>query len=197
MMMFQLQPDDTFQSAINRILQSTDYNEPITRYLVQVMQTFGVGPTAPPGEPISSERANPVEVSFPSVSFPDANWYTIVPATTITLPQRPGNSLLQVAARLKLTWTANSNTNGLCDWSIDGGTHFWRTLHVVVNRTDDSSVNDAFVTFWAVVSGTSPSVSIIGRQYTGGQLITVIGAGDPLWPNLASTAVIFDQGPIT
>src|SRR6516164_5131850 len=66
MMMFQLQPDDTFQSAINRILQSTDYNEPITRYLVQVMQTFGVGPTAPPisrsvpSAPTRSKSVSPV-----------------------------------------------------------------------------------------------------------------------------------------
>ena len=145
----------------------------------------------------ASDRANPVEVNFPSVSFPDANWYTIMPATSFALPSsRTGNSLLQVSARLKLTWTQGSNNNGLCDWSLDGGAHFWRTLHVVVNRTDDSSVNDAYITFWPIVSGTTPSVTITGRQYTGGTLMTVIGINDPIWPALASTAVIFDMGPL-
>jgi hypothetical protein len=145
----------------------------------------------------ADQRANPVEVDLPTTTFNTANWYTIMPAASITLPARPGNSLLQVMARLKLTWTQGSNTNGLCDWSIDGGAHFWRTLHVVVNRTDDSSVNDAFLTFWAVVSGTNPSVTITGRQYTGGTLLSVIGLNDPIWPTLASNAVIFDMGPLS
>jgi hypothetical protein len=55
----QLQPDDTVVTALNRIINSGDYREPVSQYLAAIIKKFIVGdgtigppgPQGPPGPP--------------------------------------------------------------------------------------------------------------------------------------------------
>ena len=140
--------------------------------------------------------SEPLVVSLPYTSLANLNtWYTILPPTTFPLPPRPGNTLLQIALSTHLAWTANTGEMALIDWSPDDQDAFHRTLHVVVDKKDDASCNGASLIFWRVVSGTTPSVSILARQYAGNPLISIIGENDANWPGLVSYALIADLGP--
>ena len=139
--------------------------------------------------------AEPLIVNLPDTTFAALNtWYPVLPATTLTLP-RSTKSLVAVMVNPHLIWTAASASQGLCDWSVDGQVHYIRTYHAIVNKADDSSVNDASLTFPMVVTGTNTvTVSIAGRQIAGALGITVIGGTNTTWPALQSKAAIIDLG---
>ena len=142
-------------------------------------------------------RAEPLLVDLPDTSFPDnTTWVPVLPTTVFTLPAaRSGNTLVQIALNLHLTWTAANGLQAICDWSIDGGAHFQRSFHMLVDKQDDSTMNGLDAVFWQVVSGLNPSVSIVGRQPVGVLGLAIVGANNVTWPALASRAVIFDMGP--
>jgi hypothetical protein len=179
------------------------------------------GPPGPPGQPgspgptvVSADPGNlarlgsdnliyvpihepPVLISLSETDFTVVGtWYNIIPAMIFPLPVRPGNTLLQIAVSLHFIWTAVNNSQALCDWSLDGTTHFRRTFHTIVNKSDNSSVSGVDLVFWQIVSGTSPTVLLQGRQYTGPTLLSVVGLETTAWPALQSYALIVDMGPI-
>jgi hypothetical protein len=123
-------------------------------------------------------------------------WYDVLPPTTYPLPSRAQNTLLQVALSAHFLWTANSGSQTLLDWTTDGGTHYRRTFHTVVDKTDDSSVNEVDLSFAMLVSGTQPKVSIQARQYVGLTGMTMVGKQTTGWPGIQSSALIVDQGPV-
>jgi hypothetical protein len=147
-------------------------------------------------EPIT--RSDPLLADLPAdVTFPNNTaWVTVLTATTFPLPPRPANTLLQVGVNLHLVWSAVNNSQGLLDLSIDGGTHFQRYFLMLVNKADDSSVNDVTMVFFEKVAGLSPSISVVARLYTGPLGLTIVGANNPTWPNLLSQVGIFDMGPV-
>jgi hypothetical protein len=149
--------------------------------------------TAPVAANLNRE---PLILNLADVSFAALNtWYTIVPATVFTLP-RSTKSLIAIMISIHLTWTAASASQALCDWSVDGQVHYMRTLHMIVSKQDDSTVNGAQLTFPVVSAGTnSPSVSVSGRQIVGALGLSVIGGGNTTWPALDSKAAIIDLGP--
>ena len=141
--------------------------------------------------------ALPMLISLPQTVFTTlGTWYDVLPPTTYPLPQRDQNTVLQISLGVHLLWTAISGSQALCDWSFDGGAHFDRTLHTVIDKTDDSSVNGTDVTSWIKVSGTNPQIRISARQYAGVLGMTVAGTQTTAWPALQSYAVISDQGPL-
>ena len=142
-------------------------------------------------------REDPLILTLKETDFTTlGTWYYIFPATVFPLPIRSGNSLLQVVVSLQFIWTAGNNSQALCDWSLDGTLHYHRTYHALVTRTDDASCNDVDLTFWAIVSGTTPTVALQGRQYSGPNLLSVVGSDTAGWPALQSYAIIFDMGPM-
>jgi hypothetical protein len=140
--------------------------------------------------------AQPMLISLPETAFSVlGTWYNVLPPTIFELPPREADSLIQIYLSAHFLWTANTASQSLCDWSADLGQHFYRSFHTVVDKTDDSSVNDTDVNFWVRANGTQPQVSITGRQYTGPLGMTVAGTQTTGWPQLQSYALITDQGP--
>lgn len=123
-------------------------------------------------------------------------WYDVLPPTIYPLPARNQNTLLQVAVSAHFLWTAISGSQTLLDWSTDGGIHYRRTFHTVVDKTDDSSVNEVDLSFAVLVSGTQPQISIQARQYIGLTGISIVGTQTTGWPGIQSSALIVDQGPV-
>jgi hypothetical protein len=123
-------------------------------------------------------------------------WYDVLPPTIYPISQRDQNTILQVSLSAHFLWTANSGSQTLLDWTTDGGTHYRRTFHTVVDRTDDSSVNEADLSFAILVNGTEPQVSIKARQYAGLPGMSIVGTQTTSWPALQSYALIADQGPV-
>jgi hypothetical protein len=122
-------------------------------------------------------------------------WYEVLPPTIYPLPPRDQNSLVEVGLSAHFIWTANTGSQTLLDWTTDNGTHFRRTFHAVVDRTDDSSVNEVDLNFAIVVSGTEPQLSIKVRQYIGPTGLTLVGTQTTAWPALQSYVLIADRGP--
>jgi hypothetical protein len=140
--------------------------------------------------------SEPLVVPLPYTPLTDLDtWYTILPPTVFPLPPRAGNTLLQISISAHFAWTADTGATALIDWSTDNQKAFHRTLHVIVDKKDDASCNGASLVFWRVVSGTTPTISLLARQYVGPPLISIIGAGDTNWPELVSYVLIADLGP--
>ena len=93
-----------------------------------------------------------------------------------------------------MLWTANSGSDAICDWSWDGGVHFIRSLHMLVDKQDDSTVNGINTIFWQLVSGTAPTISITARQVVGITGLSIVGVNNPTWPALGSQVAIIDGG---
>jgi hypothetical protein len=146
----------------------------------------------------SGSRAAPLLVDLKQIDFAALDtWYDIIPATIYNLPREDTEqSLVQIAISLHFVWTAGTG-EGLCDWSSDMQSHFRRTYHKVVNRTDDSSVCGVDLIFWCICQGATPSVQIQGRQVSGPLGLSVVGDDTAAWPALASKALFVDGGPIS
>jgi hypothetical protein len=141
--------------------------------------------------------ANPMLIQLGETVFAAlGTWYDILPPTIYPLPQRDQNTLLEIALSAHCLWTANSGSQTLLDWTVDGGTHYRRTFHTVVDRTDDASVNEADLQFAIVVNGTQPQISIKARQFAGVLGLSIVGTQTTGWPGLQSSALIIDQGPV-
>jgi hypothetical protein len=142
-------------------------------------------------------RASPLLISLADVSIPaNSTWVQVIPPTQFPLPSRTGNTLIQVGINAHVTWSANSGSQSLLDWTIDNGSHFQRSLHSMVQKQDDSTVNGFDGVFWTTVTGTAPTVIMMVRQTVGSGGMTIIGAGNVTWPALSSTVAIFDMGPL-
>ena len=140
--------------------------------------------------------SEPLVIPLPYTPLTDlGTWYTILPPTTFPLPPRAGDTLLQIAISAHFAWTADTGAMALIDWSTENQKAFHRTLHVIVDKKDDASCNGASLVFWRVVSGTTPTISLLARQYVGNPLMSIIGEGDTNWPELVSYALIADLGP--
>jgi hypothetical protein len=179
--------------------QTAESSQGIVSNTLPVQTSYGqsIPPDTSTSSIVETPFAEPLLIDLPETAFAAVGtWYFVLPNTIYSLPSRTGNTLLEVSIVAKFLWTANSGGQALCDWSTDSGVHFRRTFHTVVNRTDDSSVNDADLVFAVVVSGTSPAVQIQARQYTGPLGMTVAGTQTTAWPQLQSRALIIDQGPL-
>jgi hypothetical protein len=141
--------------------------------------------------------AAPKVINLPETPFAALNtWYDALPSTVYPLPARDQPTILQIALSAHFLWTANTGSQTLCDWTLDGGTHYRRTFHALVDRVDDSSVNECDLTFAFQVTGTAPVINIKARQSTGILGMTIIGNQTTNWPALQSYVLITDLGPL-
>jgi hypothetical protein len=142
-------------------------------------------------------NAEPLVIDLPDTSLAAlGTWYPVVPSTVFTLP-RSTKSLVMVQIGIHLIWTAGNNSQANCDWSADGQAHFFRSLHLLLDRTDDSSVNDVMLIFPLIVTGSNQAtVGISARQVNGPLGMSVVGANNAAWPALASKCLVYDMGEI-
>jgi hypothetical protein len=141
--------------------------------------------------------AAPKLINLPETSLAAlSTWYDVLPSTVYPLPAREQPTILQISLSAHFLWTANTGSQTLCDWTLDGGTHYRRTFHTIVDRVDDSSVNECDLSFALEVSGTQPQVNIKARQCTGVLGMKVIGTQSTGWPGLQSYVLITDLGPL-
>jgi hypothetical protein len=141
--------------------------------------------------------APPKLVSLPETALVVlGTWYDVLPSTSYPLPARQSPSILQISLSAHFLWTANTGSQTLCDWSLDAGAHYRRTFHTIVDRVDDSTVNEVDLQFALQVTGTQPQITIKARQYNGTPGLTVVGTQTTAWPALQSFALIVDQGPL-
>jgi hypothetical protein len=148
-----------------------------------------------PGPPVLN-RAQPLVIGLSDVVFPNlGSWIQVLPSTPFPMPSRTGNSIVQIMMNIHMLWTANSGSDAICDWSWDGGVHFIRSLHMLVDKQDDSTVNGINTIFWQLVSGTAPTISITARQVVGITGLSIVGVNNPTWPALGSQVAIIDGGP--
>jgi hypothetical protein len=146
---------------------------------------------------IAVTLAAPKLISLPETALAALNtWYDVLPPTAYPLPTREQPTILQIALSAHFLWTANTGSQTLCDWTLDGGTHYRRTFHTIVDRVDDSSVNECDLTFAFEVSGTQPAINIKSRQCSGILGMKVIGTQSTGWPGLQSYVLITDLGPL-
>jgi hypothetical protein len=140
-------------------------------------------------------NAEPLLIDLPDTSFAALNtWYPVVPSTVFNLP-RSTKSLVMVQIGIHLIWTAGNNSQANCDWSADGQAHFFRSFHMILDRQDDSSVNDVALNFPMIVIGTNQAtIGISARQVNGPLGMSVVGANNATWPALGSKAFIYDMG---
>jgi len=140
-------------------------------------------------------RAEPILITLGETVFTALNtWYDVLPAYTFALP-RTGNSLIQVQTQIHFIWPGSANNTGTyLDWTLDGGTHYQRTMQYTLSRTDDASVNDMLGTMFIKVSGNSPSINLKARQYQGASGITIVGTQTTAWPALQSYLLLIDGG---
>src|SRR4029077_11307941 len=72
----------------------------------------------------------PKLINLPETSFAAlSTWYDVLPPTVYPLQSREQPTILQIALSAHFLWTANTGSQTLCDWTLDGGTHYRRTFH--------------------------------------------------------------------
>ena len=217
---YSAQAMDSPLDALNRMIVSGDTQEPMASALARFIRDY-VPLVFPPGDlpPGGIEEsaliknssadfdvgwsANPVTLaSATAVDLPDTTftalgvWYPVVPQTTYQLPPRPANSLLEVIINIHLSWNANSGSQTICDWSIDGGVHFARSFHMLVQKQDNSTLNGIDLSLWQIAQDPSPTIEVVARQVVGNLGLAVVGANNASWPALGSRALILDRGAI-